>query len=77
LYLFFAISIRPIISTSTGPIFAKFAGLVELPLQTNKLVFYFDFSNNVALLGSQFMLAFCAELRFGDISRTSFSIREK
>jgi len=39
---FFTISVRPIISTSTEPIFAKFAGLVELWLLMNdlRLVFF-------------------------------------
>jgi len=38
---FFTISVRPIISTSTRPIFTKLVGLVELRLQINdlKLVF--------------------------------------
>jgi len=42
LYLFFVISVRPVISTSTGPIFTKFAAeMIELWLQMNglKLIF--------------------------------------
>jgi len=42
IFLFLTIFVRPIISTSTKPIFAKFAGLVELWLLMNdlRLVFF-------------------------------------
>jgi len=41
LKIFLVIIVRPIIATSTGPIFIKFAGLIELWREMNdlKLVF--------------------------------------
>ena len=41
-FLFLPISVRPIISKFTGPIFVKFAGLVELLLEiiNLKMVFF-------------------------------------
>jgi len=44
------ISVRPIISTSTGPIFTKFTGLVELwPWMNDVKLFFFDLSRDVAI----------------------------
>ena len=43
------IFVRPIISTSTGPIFTEFAGLVELRPQMNDRKFFFDSSRDVAV----------------------------
>ena len=43
------ISVRPIISTSTGLVFMKFAGLVELWPETNALKLFFDLSRDVAV----------------------------
>ena len=42
-------SVRPIISTSTGPIFTQFAGIVELRLYMNSLKLFFDLSKDVAV----------------------------
>ena len=41
-YIFLVISIRPIISTPNGPIFTKFAELVELWPQMNDLKLFFS-----------------------------------
>ena len=47
IYFFFIFSdfCRPIISTSTGPIFTKFEGLVELFVLMNDLKLLFRFLN--------------------------------
>jgi len=45
----FVSSVRPIISTSTGLVFMKFAGLVELWPETNALKLFFDLSRDVAV----------------------------
>jgi len=41
------ISVRPIISTFTGPIFTKFAGLIGLWLKMNDPKLFFDRSRDV------------------------------
>ena len=48
LFLFLTNFVRSIISTSTEPIFAKFAGLVELWLKMNDLKLVFDPPRDVA-----------------------------
>jgi len=40
--IFLAISVRPIISTSSGPIYSEFAGLIELWLLMNDLKLLFS-----------------------------------
>jgi len=57
IYLFIYCLVRPIISTSTGPIFTEFAGLVELWLWVNDLKFPFR-SLKGRCHGNQFCASF-------------------
>ena len=52
LYLFLTILVRPVISKSTGPIFAKFSGLVEHTAvdDQSEISFFFDSSMNLAMV---------------------------
>jgi len=47
--IFLSISVGPIISISTGPIFTKFAGLVELWLYMRDMELVFDPARDVAV----------------------------
>ena len=49
LLLFLVISVRPIISTSSGPIFPKFAGLVDLWPYLNNLKLFFSIPEGTLL----------------------------
>jgi len=63
-FLFLTIAVRLIISKSSGPVFAKFSGLVELWPQMMKLVFL---SLKRRCHGNRILLALSTELSFGDI----------
>ena len=60
-FLGLTISVRPIISTLTRPICTKFAGLVELWLQTNYLNLVFR-SLKASCCGNQFSLVLLASI---------------
>jgi len=64
---FLTTSVRPIISTSTGPIFARFTGLVELWLLmiSQKVVFFRSLKG--LCHGNRSLLALSTELSSGDI----------
>jgi len=48
-FCFLTIAVRPIIPTSTGPIFTEFVVLVELWLRMNDVKLFFDPSRDVAM----------------------------
>jgi len=61
LLLFLVISVRPIISTSSGPIFPKFAGLVDLWPYLNNLELFFS-------IPDQLLNQFCGKNRLAPLT---------
>jgi len=62
-FLFLTIFVRHIISKSTGPIFAKFVGLVEILVQIINLKLVFRTSRDVAM-ATNFCSFLSTELTF-------------